>query len=89
MADRNYSEYQKKVIQRFYDNRDQTDHQRLSELVTNIYLETGKKQQKSWVAAEEVMRRLKVPESRIQHVMESRDAAILAAVVEDIQKGKI
>lgn len=89
MADRNYSEYQKKVIQRYYDNRDQTDHQRLSELVTNIYLETGKKREKSWTAAEDVMRRLKVPEARIQHVMQSQDAAILAAVVEDLQKGKL
>ena len=36
MADREYSSYQKKVIQRYYDNRDQLDHQKLSELVTNI-----------------------------------------------------
>lgn len=89
MADREYSSYQKKVIQRYYDNRDQLDHQKLSELVTNIYLETGKKREKHWQTAEDVMRRMKVPETRIKHVMDSRDAAILAAVVEDIQSGKL
>lgn len=89
MADREYSSYQKKVIQRYYDNRDQLDHQKLSELVTNIYLETGKKREKFWQTAEDVMQRMKVPASRIKHVMESRDPAILAAVVEDIQSGKL
>lgn len=89
MADREYSSYQKKVIQRYYDNRDQLDHQKLSELVTNIYLETGKKREKFWQTAEDVMQRMKVPESRIKHVMDSRDPAILAAVVEDIQSGKL
>lgn len=89
MADRDYSSYQKKVIQRYYDNRDQLDHQKLSELVTNIYLETGKKREKFWQTAEDVMHRMKVPESRIKHVMDSRDPAILAAVVEDIQSGKL
>ena len=89
MADRDYSSYQKKVIQRYYDNRDQLDHQKLIELVTNIYLETGKKLEKIWQTAEDVMQRMKVPESRIKHVMDSRDPAILAAVVEDIQSGKL
>ncbi len=89
MAQRDYTNYQKKVIQRYYDNRDSIDQTRLAELVTSIYLETGKKQEKSWKAAEEVMRRLKVPETRIAHVMQSADPAVLAAVVEDIQNGRI
>ena len=38
MSDRNYSPYQQKVIQRYYDNREQMDEQRLAELVTNLYL---------------------------------------------------
>src|SRR5258708_28855312 len=41
-----YSNYQKKVIQRFYDNRESGDEQRLAELVTNIYLSEGKKREK-------------------------------------------
>ena len=49
MAERDYTKYQQKVISRYYDNRDQIDETRLSELVTNLYLATAEKQkQKLW-----------------------------------------
>ncbi|MFV0445018.1 MAG: hypothetical protein ACK5Q5_15700 [Planctomycetaceae bacterium] len=90
MAEREYSAYQRKVISRFYDNRDQLDHQRLGELVTSLYLATGEKQKaKLWTSAEEAMTRLKVPPTRLAHVMEKKDPAILASVVEDLQNGRI
>ncbi len=84
-----YSKYQQKVIKRYYDNREQIDSQRLSELVTNLYLAEGKKRVKLWETAEDLMTRLGVPESRVAHVMNTGDAAILAEVVQDIQSGKI
>jgi hypothetical protein len=87
--DRNFSSHQKKIIGRFYENREQIDQQRLAELVTNLYLAEGKKRAKHWEAAEEAMRRLKVPESRIAHVVASNDPAILAEVVNDLQAGRI
>lgn len=87
--ERNYSNYQKKVIGRYYENRDQIDEQRLAELVTNLYLAEGKKRAKHWETAAETMRRLKVPESRIAHVLSSDDPAILAEVVNDLQAGRI
>ena len=90
MAEREYSKYQQKVIRRFYENRDQIDETRLAELVTSLYLETSsKKVQKLWDSAKAAMERLGVPESRIDHIMEGKDAAILATVVEDLQKGRI
>lgn len=89
MTDRNYSAFQQKVIKRYYDNKDQIDEQRLSELVTNLYLAPPKKQAKMWESAEELMTRMKLPASRIAHVMETRDAAVLAKVVEELQKGVI
>ncbi|MBM81591.1 MAG: hypothetical protein CMJ78_13510 [Planctomycetaceae bacterium] len=84
-----YSRYQQKVIKNYYDNRDQIDEQRLSELVTNLYLSEGKKQAKLWESAEKLMERLGVPEARIAHIIESADPAILAEVVQDIQNGVI
>jgi hypothetical protein len=84
-----YSNYQKKVINRYYENREQIDNQRLSELVTNLYLAEGKKRDKLWKSAEEVMQRLKVPKSRIEHVINKNDPALLAEVVNDLQAGKI
>ncbi len=89
MAERDYSSFQKKVIQRYYDNREQLDHQRLAELVTSLYLATPKQAGKLWDKAGEMMSRLKVPPSRIAHVLAQKDAAVLAGVVEDLQSGKI
>jgi len=84
-----YSKYQQKVIKNYYDNREQIDAQRLSELVTNLYLAKGKKREKFWKTAEEVMQRLKVPPTRIEHVLQSDDPVTLVEVVNDLQAGKI
>ena len=90
MAQREYSNYQKKVISRYYDNREQIDEQRLSELVTSLYLATGEKQKaKLWKSAEETMTRLGVPKTRVEHVVDKKDPAILAAVVQDLASGAI
>ena len=89
MADREYSSYQRKVINRFYDNREVMDEQHLAELCTNLYLSTGKKRANHWVTAREAMVRLNVPLSRIDHILKSDDPALLAEVVKDIQSGKI
>jgi hypothetical protein len=87
---REYTRHQQKIIQRYYDNRDQIDEQKLSELVTNLYLASGKKQiAKHWETAENAMVRLGVPESRVRHVVDSKDPAVLAAVVEELQKGTL
>ena len=86
---RDYSKFQQKVIKNYYENRDQIDAQRLSELVTNLYLAKGKKREKFWETAEEVMQRLKVPPTRIEHVIQSDDPVTLAEVVNDLQSGKI
>ena len=89
MAQRDYSPHQQKVIRRYYENRDAIDDQKLSELVTNLYLSTGKKAEKMWETAERVMTRMELPESRITHVMETKDPAVLAVVVEELQNGKL
>ena len=85
MAD--YSDYQKKVIRRYYDNREQVDEQRLAELVTSLYLAEGKKRVNLWKSAQETMLRLKVPASRVEHVVKTDDPAMLAEVVKEIQSG--
>ncbi|MDX1965831.1 MAG: hypothetical protein SFV23_01560 [Planctomycetaceae bacterium] len=89
MAERDYTRYQQKAIRRYYDNRDQLDEQRLSELVANLYLAEGKKRAKLWETAQELMTRLNVPASRIAHVIKTADPAILAEVVKDINSGVI
>jgi hypothetical protein len=89
MPDRNYSSHQQKIIKRYYDNRDQMDDQRLSELAAELYLASDKKKVKLWESARELMTRLGVPASRVEHVVKTADPAILAEVVKDLQAGKI
>ncbi|MEX1230324.1 MAG: hypothetical protein WEB58_08795 [Planctomycetaceae bacterium] len=92
MADktpRNYSPHQQKIIKRFYNNREQLDEQRLGELVADLYLASAAKQKKLWVSAREMMERLNVPASRIEHVISSEKPELLAEVVKDLQSGKI
>jgi len=84
-----YSKYQQNVIKRYYDNREQIDEQRLAELVTNLYLAEGKKRTRLWEKSEELMLRLGVPQSRVEHVIASADPAVLAEVVQDLQAGRI
>jgi ATP/maltotriose-dependent transcriptional regulator MalT len=87
MAD--HSEYQKKIIRRFYDNREQVDEQRLAELVTNLYLSEGKKRDKLWESARETMLRLKVPQKRVEHLLTAKDPALIAEVVKELEAGTL
>ena len=89
MAERDYSRFQKKVIQRYYDNRPQVDEQRLSELVAELYLASDKKKPKLWESAKDIMLRLGTPQSRVDHVLKTADPVILAEVVKDVQSGVI
>jgi hypothetical protein len=89
MPDRDYSPHQQKIIKRFYQNRDQMDDQRLSELVAELYLASDKKRAKLWESAREIMTRLGVPTTRLEHILKTGDPAILAEVVKDLQAGKI
>ena len=86
---KDFSPHQQKVIRRHDENRDAIDDQRLAELVTNMCLSSGKKQEKMWGTAEDIMTRMELPATRIAHVMESKDPAVLARVVEELQNGKL
>lgn len=85
---RNYTPYQQKIIQRYYDNRDTIQLQRLAELVGELYLAEGKKQQRVWKSAEQTMKTMKVPESRIAHLMKRRDPALVAELVKELEGKK-
>jgi hypothetical protein len=89
MADREYTSHQRKIISRFYDNRETMDEQKLAELCTNLFLASGKKRQNFWETARDAMTRLGVPPERVEHVVKSDDPALLAVVVEELQRGTL
>lgn len=84
-----FSKYQQKVIKNYYDNRESISLQRLSELVTELYLAEGKKREKQWDYLVTAMEKLKIPASRIEHLRKQDNPALVAKLVEELlAKGK-
>jgi hypothetical protein len=84
MAD--YSPYQQKVIGRYYDNFEGIKLQRLSELATEIYLAEGKKQDRLWKQVSEILIALKLPQTRIDHVMSQKNPALIPELVSELSR---
>ena len=84
MAKNEYSDYQKSVISGYYDNLNTISLQKLSELVTELYLaETPARRDQLWQRAHKAMLRLKIQPAIIQHIMTRRDVEILAKNLKD------
>jgi len=79
MAKIERSKYQKDVITNYYRNLDAIMLNRLSELVTELYLaETDEKRSRLWKRANKAMLNLKIPPSIIGHIMQKQDVKVLA-----------
>ena len=84
MAKDEYSEYQKAVISGYYNKLHVIMLQKLSELVTELYLaDTQAKQERLWQRARKAMEKLQVPPAIIDHIMEKQDVEILAKNLQD------
>jgi hypothetical protein len=79
-----YTRHQQGIIKRYYRNLDKIQAQRLSELVTELYLAEGKKRDRLWQSAATVMKKLEVPQPRIDHLVAKKDPALLAALVKEL-----
>lgn len=78
MTEKNYTNYQQKVIKRFYENRDSIALQRAQELVTELYLAEGKKRDKVWDSLAKNLQLAGVPDDQIKH-FRTKDSAELVA----------
>ena len=79
-----YTRYQKKIIERYYDHRDEILLARLQEIVTDLYLaDTEGKQKQLWTRAKKAMSGLKLPPDLIDHILSQRKVEILARNVRD------
>ena len=82
MAD--YTPHQKKIIGRYYDQRDQIMLGKLQEIVTDLYLaDSDPKRDRLWGRAQKAMAALNVPENIAQPILRMRDPEILARNVRD------
>jgi hypothetical protein len=84
MAQREYSDYQKKVISKYYNQLDILMLNKLQELVSELYLaDTEAKQKRLWERVHKAMVNLKIPPPIIDHIMGKRDVEILAKNLQD------
>lgn len=82
MAD--LSRHQKKIVDRYYEHRDDIMLAKLSELAGELFLAEGeKKVDRLWQRVELAMKNLKVKDAIARHILESRDPALLARHVKD------
>ena len=82
MAER--SKHQQKIIKNYYENREAISLQRLSELVTELFLAEGKARQRQWKNIAGALEKLKVPQSRIDHLVKSDNPSLVAKLVEEL-----
>jgi len=78
------SSYQQRVIKDYYQNRDAIMLQRLGEMVTDLYLAEGKRRESIWKRVAGALEKLEVPAKRIEHVVQSDNPALVAALVKEL-----
>ncbi|VTS05671.1 hypothetical protein [Tuwongella immobilis] len=88
MAMEDFSPHQQRIIKRYYAADGGVQLQRLQELVTELYLAEGAKRKKLWQTAAAAMKRLGLPDSRINHLLEKDSPELLAKVVKELQSAE-
>jgi hypothetical protein len=79
-----YSKYQQKVIKRYYENRDTIALQRAQELITELYLATGKKRQKHWDSLALHLGKLGIKPDVIAHLRSEDRPELVATLIKKL-----
>jgi hypothetical protein len=83
--DKSYTPYQKRVIRRYYENREAASTQRLGEIVTELYLATSeKKAARLWEQAEKYLKEAGANEVWVAKTVADRNLEQLAEIVKEI-----
>lgn len=82
--DRQFTKHQRNIIKNYYENRDAISLQRLSELVTELYLAEGKNREKQWKYIIATLEKIGLPAQRIEHLRKQDDPRLLAGLVEEL-----
>lgn len=86
MAQKEYSDYQKDVISNYYKNLDTIMLQKLSLLVSELYIaDSQAKSDRLWQRVRKAMVKLGIPGGIINHIMEKKDIQILAKNLQEWQ----
>jgi hypothetical protein len=80
------SNYQERIVRRYYQNQDAIMLQRLGELVSELYLAEGKARTRVWDRAARAMKNLGVPADRIEHLVASDNPSLVANLVKEFEE---
>ncbi|HPP52818.1 MAG TPA: hypothetical protein PK777_07710 [Thermoguttaceae bacterium] len=86
MADKEYTPYQQRIIRNYYQNQQAIMLQRLQEIASELYLAEGKARGRLWQRAAAAMEKLHIPASRIEHLVQTDNPALLANVIQELWK---
>jgi len=73
-----HTPYQQRVIRDYYKNQDTILLQRLGDLISDLYLAEGNKRSRLWKRVAQTLKKLKVPDSRIEHLVQSDNPGLVA-----------
>ena len=77
--------YQKGIIKRYYENKDDINTQKLGEIVSDLYLETNAaKQKRLWASAETALINLGANKEQVTKIVAERNLGALAKMAEKI-----
>ncbi|MEM1167494.1 MAG: hypothetical protein AAGI30_14560 [Planctomycetota bacterium] len=82
---REYSRYQKGIINRYYQHRDTLMQQKLGEIVGELVLaDSDKARERLWKRAEKALANLAANDARVRTILEERSPEKLAALVNEL-----
>ena len=84
MGMEDYTSYQQGIIRRYYANQDKLHFQRLQELCTELYLTEGKKRAEVWKMIANSLKKLGVPQDRIDHLLQKDDPELIARLIKEL-----
>ncbi len=83
--EKGYTQYQKKVIRNFYDNKDLRLVQKLGELVSNLYVETSeKKKETGWKKIKKILTDLKVHPGEVEYLTKDKDLSLISKKLDEV-----
>ena len=83
--EKGYTQYQKKVIRNFYDNKDLRLVQKLGELVSNLYIETNeKKKETGWKKIKKILTDLKVHPGEVEYLTKDKNLSMISKKLDEV-----
>ncbi len=80
-----YTQYQKKVIKSFYDNKDTRLVQKLGELVSNLYLETNEKRiETGWKKIKKMLTDINVLPGVVEYLTKDKNLSMISKKLDEL-----